>query len=73
MNGFELDRCELAEGALATPPVVGPFDPDHDGQAQLLSCLPALTIEDIVLNQRETRFSLAAMPCSATSSSVMKR
>jgi hypothetical protein len=47
VNGFELDRCELAEGALATPPVVGPFDPDHDGQAQLLSCLPALTIEDM--------------------------
>ena len=33
VDGLKLDRGELAEAALATSAVVGPFDPGHDRQA----------------------------------------
>jgi len=49
VHGLELDRGELAEAALTTPAVVGPFDPDHDRKAQLLSAVPASTVQDVVL------------------------
>src|SRR5438046_1923266 len=56
VHGFKLNRCELAEAALTTPTVVGPFDPDHDCQSQLLSCPPALAVQDVALQQGEERF-----------------
>ena len=34
---FIFDRGESAEAALAKPPVVGPFDPGHDRDAQFLA------------------------------------
>src|SRR5215211_2342059 len=55
VHGLELDRGELAEAALTTPAVVGPFDPDHDRKAQFLSALPASTVQDVLLQQREER------------------
>jgi transposase InsO family protein len=36
VDGFKLNRRELAERPLTTPAVVGPFDPDHDREARLL-------------------------------------
>src|SRR5438874_10175170 len=47
VDGLELDRGELAEGALTPPAVVGPFDPDHDRQAQLLSGGPSSAVEHV--------------------------
>src|SRR5436190_4085085 len=52
---LELDRGELTEGPLTTPAVVGAFDPEHDGQAELLSAAPASTVEHVPLQQREER------------------
>src|SRR3972149_9235484 len=52
---LELDRGELTEGPLAAPAMVGPFDPGQDRKAKLLSRLPALPVQDVVLQQREER------------------
>src|SRR5680860_776397 len=52
---FELYRGELAKGALAPAAVIGAFDPQDNREAQLLSRLPALTIEHVVLQQSEER------------------
>ena len=37
---FKFDRCHLAERALATPTVIGPLDPRHDGELKILSRFP---------------------------------
>lgn len=42
VDGLKLDWCELAEDPLATPAVVGPFDPGLDGQAEFLAGDPVL-------------------------------
>jgi hypothetical protein len=55
VHGLELDRREPAEGTLATPAVVGPFDPDHDREAELVPRPPALPVEDVALQQGEER------------------
>src|SRR3990170_2876861 len=54
-DGLELDRGELAEAALATAAMVGPFDPGHDRKSELLSGLPALLIKHVLLEQGEER------------------
>jgi len=43
-DGLELYRGELAEAALATPAVVGGFDPDDDREAQLLPCRSVVSL-----------------------------
>src|SRR5450830_1870177 len=48
-----LDRGELAEGALASAAVVGPFDPGHDRQAQLVAGVPPAPVQDVLLQQGE--------------------
>jgi hypothetical protein len=52
-DGFELDGCESAEAALAPAAMVGPFDPVDDPGAELVAGLPALPVEDVLLEQRE--------------------
>ena len=37
VNGLELDRCQSAKAVLSSAAVVGLFDPDDDGQAQLFA------------------------------------
>jgi hypothetical protein len=37
---FAFDGRECGERTLASVVVVGPFDPDHDGQGQLVSGAP---------------------------------
>ena len=36
--------------------VVGPFDPGHDGDAELVAGPPAAGVEHVLLQQREERF-----------------
>src|SRR3954468_9638800 len=55
VNSLELDWRELTEGPLTTPAVVGPFDPGDDRKAQFLPGLPALSVEDVALQQGEER------------------
>jgi hypothetical protein len=41
---------------LFASPVIGPFDPDDDREAELVSGGPSLPVEDVLLKQREKRF-----------------
>src|SRR5689334_4006230 len=50
------DGCEPSEGALAPAAVVGPLDPGDDGQPQVLTGLPALAVQGVLLQQGEERF-----------------
>lgn len=50
---LELDRGEASELGLAASAVVGPLDPAHDRDPQLLTCVPAAPVEDVVLQQAE--------------------
>jgi hypothetical protein len=54
-RGSIFDGREAAESSLPAPPVIGPFDPDDDRQAQLLAGGPALTVQDVLLQQGEER------------------
>ena len=53
VDHLKLDRGELAEGALAPTAVLLGLDPDHDRQTELLACLPALGVQDVLLQQGE--------------------
>lgn len=55
-EGLVFDRGESSEGALAAAPVVGGFDPGDDRQAQFITGVPALTVQHVLLEQREERF-----------------
>jgi hypothetical protein len=72
------DGRELSHVSLRSPAVVGPFDPGRDGQLEFLPGEPPLTVQDILLQQREdelasewgvariggsTRWSKLAHPC----------
>src|SRR5665647_1182633 len=57
-----LDRGELAEGALAAAAAVGPFDPGHDRQAQLVAGGPALAVQDVLLQQGEVGLHGGVVP-----------
>jgi hypothetical protein len=48
---LKFDRGEATESALAAPAVIGPFDPHDDGNAQLLTCRPALAVEHVELEE----------------------
>ena len=50
------DWGESPESALSAASVVGPFDPDHDGDAEFFAIAPALPVQDVLLEQREERF-----------------
>jgi len=63
---FTLDRCEASEAPLAAPPVIGPFDPAHHGQAELLPGLPPLSIEDVLLEEGEGDSTAALSPHAPT-------
>ena len=45
--------------------MVGPLDPDHDGQAQFFSGAPALAVQDVLLQQREERLHRRVIASSA--------
>ena len=60
---LKLDRGELAEAALTTPAVVGPFDAGHDRQAQFLANDPLLTVQDVLLEQGEERLHRGVVTC----------
>src|SRR5690606_20906868 len=46
---------QSAEPELTSPAVIGPLDPSHDRDAQLLACGPSLPVEDVLLEQRKER------------------
>ena len=48
---FELYGSESAKATLAAASMVGPFDPGDDGEAEFFSGLPALAVEDVLLEQ----------------------
>jgi len=52
---LELDGRKPSESSLPTPAVVGPLDPGHDLEAELLSRLPSLLVENVLLQEREER------------------
>jgi hypothetical protein len=54
-DGLELDRGELAEGALPPAVVVGAFDPGDDRQAELLAGGPGLAVQDVLLQSAVRR------------------
>ena len=47
------DGRETAEPSLASSAVVGALDPGDDGQAHLLAGVPALVVQDVLLEQGE--------------------
>ena len=48
---FELDGCEFAESWLSSASMVGPFGPVHDPRGELCAGVPALAVEDVLLEQ----------------------
>jgi transposase InsO family protein len=52
-DGFVLDGGQSTESGLASSAVVGPFDPRHDGDAELLAVGPLAAVEDVALEQAE--------------------
>jgi hypothetical protein len=42
-----------SEGALSSSAVVRAFDPGHDGDPELVSGVPALAVEDVLLQEGE--------------------
>ena len=46
----------LSQANLSTAPVVGPFDPGDNRDPQLVTCPPAMAVEDVLLQQREEGF-----------------
>jgi Protein of unknown function (DUF2699). len=47
--------------------VIGPFDPGHDLDAQLVAAGPGTTVEDVLLQQGEERFHRGIVTCCADS------
>src|SRR5690606_10190283 len=55
-HGLELDWGQPAETVLpAAAAVVGPLDPGHDRDAQLVAGGPGAPVEDVLLQEREER------------------
>jgi hypothetical protein len=50
---FELDGGESTEAGLSSASMVGPLDPVHDPRGQLGSCAPALSVEDVLVEEQE--------------------
>ena len=48
-DGLVLDRGQSAECVLAASVVVGPFDPGHDRDPELLAGVPAAAVENVLL------------------------
>ena len=46
--------------ALAAAAVIGGFDPDHDRKAELLSGLPALSVQHVLLEKNDSMAALSA-------------
>lgn len=53
---FIFDGREFSQPSLPSPAVVGPLDPGCDGQSEVLSGEPPLTVQNVLLQQREERF-----------------
>lgn len=51
MERFEFDGRESVTTISPPPAVVGLFDPDDDGEAELFAGLPAPTVQDVLLQQ----------------------
>ncbi len=62
-DGLELCRGQPPEGALPTSVVVGRLDPGNDCAAELVTVVPRLTVEHVVVQQREERFHRRVVPC----------
>lgn len=52
-DGFVLDGGQSAESGLASAAMVGPFDPGHDGDAELVAGGPFLPVQHVALEQAE--------------------
>src|SRR5690606_2322565 len=63
-DGLELNGGQPAEGGLATTAVVGPLDPGHDRDPELLPGGPVPAIQDVLLQQREERLHGRVVPGS---------
>ena len=48
-HGLVFDGRQSAKGILATPAVVGAFDPGDDRDAEVLAGAPALPVEHVLL------------------------
>lgn len=64
VGGLRLERDELAEGSLAALAVVGPFDPGHDGHAQLVAVSQRRRLRTLTCCTAK-KFSSGAVPCGA--------
>jgi len=65
VDGFEFYGCHAAESLLAAASVVGPFDPGDDRDAQPFAGVPALSVEDVLLQQCDREDSMAALSPAA--------
>ena len=52
-DGREFDRGQPSQSGLSAAAVVGPLDPGHDRDAQLLAGGPGAAVQDVLLEQRE--------------------
>lgn len=52
-DGLVFDEGQSAQAGLSAASVVGPLDPDDDGDSQLFSGPPALAIQDVLLEKRD--------------------
>ncbi len=50
------DGGQSAEASLPSAAVVGAFDPGDDRDPEVLADLPALAVEDVLLQEAEERF-----------------
>ena len=55
VDRHKLDGGEPSEHLLAPAAVEGPLDPGHDREVQLLAGVPALAVQDVLLEQAEER------------------
>ena len=55
-DGLVLNLGQTAQANLPTAPVVGPFDPGDNREAQLVTDPPATAVEDVLLLQSEEGF-----------------
>lgn len=66
-DGLEFDGRQMSEAVQSAPPVVGPFDPGDDRDAQLFSRGPGASVENVLLKECEERFHGCAVARGADS------
>src|SRR5699024_591985 len=64
-EGLVLDGGQSAQASLSATTVVGPLDPDDDRDPYLFSSPPPLSIQDVLLEQREEGLHRRVVPGNA--------